>query len=71
MWLGFATGILRRLTELLADGCLSERHEIREKTQNHEWTRMDTNIEVNHEIHEIHENSEPRMDTNSRSSGFF
>ena len=23
VWLGFATGILRRLTELLADGCLS------------------------------------------------
>ena len=65
-------------------GVNHERHEIHEKTQNHEWTRMDTNIEVNHEwtrmdtnievnheIHEIHENSEPRIDTNSRSSVFF
>ena len=42
-----------------------ERHEIHEKTQNHERARMDTNIEVNHERHEIHEkDSEPRMDTN-------
>ena len=45
-----------------------ERHEIREKTQNHEWTRMDTNIGVNHERHEIHEKTRnhewTRMDTN-------
>ena len=52
-------------------------HEMHEKTEirvflNHEWTRMDTNIEVNHENYEIHEkDSEPRMDTNSSSSGFF
>ena len=26
-----------------------------EKIQNHEWTRMDTNNEVNHERHERHE----------------
>ena len=30
-------------------------HERHEKIQNHEWTLMDTNIEVNHEKHEIHE----------------
>lgn len=26
-----------------------------ERIQNHEWTLMDTNIEVNHENHERHE----------------
>ncbi len=33
-----------------------ENHEKHERIQNHEWTRMDTNIEVNnHENHERHE----------------
>ena len=32
-----------------------EKHERHKKKQNHEWTRMDTNIEVNHERHERHE----------------
>ncbi len=33
-----------------------ENYERHEKIQNHEWTLMDTNIEVNnHETHERHE----------------
>ena len=43
-------------------------HERHEKNQNHEWTRMDTNIEVNHERHERHEKNQNHewtlMDTN-------
>ena len=31
------------------NGLNHENHERPEKIQNHEWTRMDTNIEVNHE----------------------
>ena len=33
-------------------------HERHEKNQNHEWTLMDTNIEVNHERHEKNQNHE-------------
>ena len=36
-------------------------HERHEKIQNHEWTLMDTNIEVNHEW--------TRMDTNIEVRG--
>ena len=37
------------------NGLNHENHEKHERIQNHEWTLMDTNIEVNHENHERHE----------------